>query len=104
MTGLTFMAAELNAKRLEILRDTVPRFQRVAIIANPEHPGSQIERTYSETDSPETWFDDGILWDRDRGPTSLRIHRYGPEALRKRSRFLPTALPFSIASGSLTTE
>jgi putative ABC transport system substrate-binding protein len=47
-TGLTFMAAELNAKRLEILRDTIPGLQRVAIIANPEHPGSQIERTYSE--------------------------------------------------------
>src|SRR2546421_2223965 len=48
MTGLTFMAAELNGKRLEILRDTIPGLQRVAIIANPEHPGSQIERTYSE--------------------------------------------------------
>jgi putative tryptophan/tyrosine transport system substrate-binding protein len=48
MTGLTFMAAELNAKRLEILRDTIPGLQRVAIIANTEHPGSQIERTYSE--------------------------------------------------------
>jgi putative ABC transport system substrate-binding protein len=48
MTGLTFMAAELNAKRLEILRDMIPGLQRVAIIANPEHPGSQIERTYSE--------------------------------------------------------
>jgi len=48
MTGLTFMAAELNAKRLEILRDTIPGLRYVAIIANPEHPGSQIERTYSE--------------------------------------------------------
>ena len=48
MSGLTFMAAELNAKRLEILRDTIPGLKRVAIIANPEHPGSQIERTYSE--------------------------------------------------------
>jgi putative ABC transport system substrate-binding protein len=48
MTGLTFMAAELNAKRLELLRDIVPGLRRVAIIANPEHPGSQIERTYSE--------------------------------------------------------
>ncbi|WP_082847787.1 ABC transporter substrate-binding protein [Bradyrhizobium sp. DOA9] len=48
MTGLTFMAAELNAKRLEILRDTVPGLQRVAIVGNPEHPGSQIERAYSE--------------------------------------------------------
>jgi putative tryptophan/tyrosine transport system substrate-binding protein len=48
MTGLTFMAPELNAKRLELLRDILPSMGRVAIIANPEHPGSQIERTYSE--------------------------------------------------------
>jgi len=48
MTGLTFMAAEFNGKRLEILRDIVPGLRRVAIIANPEHPGSQLERTYSE--------------------------------------------------------
>jgi putative ABC transport system substrate-binding protein len=48
MTGLTFMAPELNAKRLELLRDIVTGLRRVAIIANPEHPGSQIERTYSE--------------------------------------------------------
>jgi putative ABC transport system substrate-binding protein len=48
MTGLTFMAPELNTKRLELLRDIVPSLRRVAIIANPEHPGSQIERTYSE--------------------------------------------------------
>jgi putative tryptophan/tyrosine transport system substrate-binding protein len=48
MTGLTFMAAELNGKRLEILRDVVPDLRRVAVIANPEHPGSQIERAYSE--------------------------------------------------------
>src|ERR1043165_9293520 len=48
MTGLTFMAAELNGKRLEILRDIVPDLRRVAIIANPEHPGSQMERAYSE--------------------------------------------------------
>ncbi|GMO92953.1 ABC transporter substrate-binding protein [Bradyrhizobium sp. TM239] len=48
MTGLTFMAAELNSKRLEMLRDIVPELKRVAIVANPEHPGSQIERAYSE--------------------------------------------------------
>jgi len=48
MTGLTFMAAELNGKRLEMLRDIVPELRRVAIIANPEHPGAQTERTYSE--------------------------------------------------------
>jgi putative ABC transport system substrate-binding protein len=48
MTGLTLMAAELNGKRLEILRDIVPDLRRVAIIANSEHPGAELERAYSE--------------------------------------------------------
>jgi len=48
MTGLTLMAAELNGKRLEMLRDAVPDLRRVAIVANPEHPGADLERAYSE--------------------------------------------------------
>lgn len=48
MTGLTLMAAELNGKRLEILRDIVPGLRRVAIIANPEHHGVNLERANSE--------------------------------------------------------
>jgi putative ABC transport system substrate-binding protein len=48
MTGLTFMAAALNGKRLELLREMMPGLGRVALIANPEHPGSQLERAYSE--------------------------------------------------------
>lgn len=42
------MAAELSANRLQILRDAIPGLQRVAIIGNPEHLGSQIERIYSK--------------------------------------------------------
>ncbi len=48
MTGLTFMAAEFNGKRLEMLRDIVPDLRRVAIVANSEHPGSNLEWAYSE--------------------------------------------------------
>jgi putative tryptophan/tyrosine transport system substrate-binding protein len=48
MTGLTFMAAELNGKRLEMLRDIVPDLRRVAIVANSEHPGAHLEQAYSE--------------------------------------------------------
>ena len=48
MTGLTFMAAEFNGKRLELLREFIPNIRRVAIVANPEHPGEEIERRYSE--------------------------------------------------------
>jgi putative tryptophan/tyrosine transport system substrate-binding protein len=48
MTGLTFMAAEFNSKRLELLREFLPKMRRVAIIANPEHPGQEIERRDAE--------------------------------------------------------
>ena len=48
MTGVTLMAAELNSKRLEILRDIVPGLRRVAINANPEHHGVNLERANSE--------------------------------------------------------
>jgi putative tryptophan/tyrosine transport system substrate-binding protein len=48
MTGLTFMAIEMNGKRLELLREIIPELRRVAIIGNPEHPGSHLERGVSE--------------------------------------------------------
>ena len=48
MTGLTFMAADLNGKRLELLREIIPELRRVAIVANSEHPGEHLERAYSE--------------------------------------------------------
>jgi putative ABC transport system substrate-binding protein len=48
MSGVTFMAADLNGKRLELLRDLIPDLKHVAIVANPEHPGEHLERDYSE--------------------------------------------------------
>ena len=48
MTGLTVMAAEFNGKRLELLRDTIPNLRRVAIVANPAHPGEHLERNYTQ--------------------------------------------------------
>ena len=48
MTGLTFMAVEMNGKRLELLWEIIPELRRVAIVGNPEHPGSHLERGFSE--------------------------------------------------------
>lgn len=48
MTGVTLMAPELTAKRLEVLREMIPQLHRVALLAYPEHPGEHIERAYSE--------------------------------------------------------
>jgi len=48
MTGLTFLWPELTGKRLELLREMVPELRRIAIVANPQHPGEHLERAYSE--------------------------------------------------------
>ena len=52
-TGVTLMRAELNRKRLEFLHQTMPQAHRVAIIANPLHPGEPLERTEIAAEAKE---------------------------------------------------
>ncbi len=40
ITGDTFFVPELTAKRLELLKDTIPRLRRVAVLANPDNVGT----------------------------------------------------------------
>jgi putative ABC transport system substrate-binding protein len=47
-TGATYMSYEVNAKRLELLREAFPHITRVAILSNPLHPGEQRELKESE--------------------------------------------------------
>jgi ABC-type uncharacterized transport system substrate-binding protein len=43
VTGMTFFAAVLAGKRVELLKETVPKISREAILANPGHAGEQLE-------------------------------------------------------------
>ena len=43
MTGATYMAIEINGKRLELIREILPAIRRVAILSNPQHPGEAQE-------------------------------------------------------------
>lgn len=43
MTGMTLLSAELVGKRMDVLRQALPRLSKVAVIANTEHPGEQLE-------------------------------------------------------------
>ena len=42
-TGMSFMALELVGKRLEVMKEIVSSVRRVAILANPQHPGEKAE-------------------------------------------------------------
>src|SRR5262249_20345986 len=48
MTGITWLAFELVGKRLELLKEAAPRLSRVAVLANPAHPGKQRELAETE--------------------------------------------------------
>ena len=48
MTGLTFLATELNGKRLELLSEIAPGIRRVALLANPQYPGEAGERANAQ--------------------------------------------------------
>jgi putative ABC transport system substrate-binding protein len=43
LTGLSFLSLELVGKRMQLLKETLPALKRMAIIANPQHPGQQAE-------------------------------------------------------------
>ncbi len=47
LTGLTNLSGDLIGKRLELLKQMVPRLQRVSVLANPTNPyySTQLERT-----------------------------------------------------------
>jgi putative tryptophan/tyrosine transport system substrate-binding protein len=43
ITGMTTVAAELSAKRLQLLLEVVPKISRVAFLWNPANPGSTAQ-------------------------------------------------------------
>ena len=48
MTGITMLAFELVGKRLEFLKEAVPKVSRVSVLASPAHPGEQRELSESQ--------------------------------------------------------
>lgn len=43
LTGVTFLSVDLNAKRIELLQQAFPAMRRLAVVANPLHPGEDLE-------------------------------------------------------------
>jgi ABC-type uncharacterized transport system substrate-binding protein len=79
MTGLTFMAVEMNGKRLELLREIIPGLHRVAIVGNPEHPGSHLERGFSEETGRRLNIEIAYFPTRDRSELTTAFAAMGEE-------------------------
>ena len=48
-TGISFLTLELVGKRMELVKEVLPKARSVAVIANPLHPGNPAELRTSET-------------------------------------------------------
>jgi putative ABC transport system substrate-binding protein len=68
-TGMTFMAVEMNGKRLELLREMLPEVRRIAVIAYPDHPGEHLERAAIEDAGRRLGF--AISYFHTRNPDEL---------------------------------
>ena len=52
-TGITNMAATLTGKRLELLKETIPKLRRVAVLWDPQAPGSTPQWNESQLPARE---------------------------------------------------
>jgi putative tryptophan/tyrosine transport system substrate-binding protein len=43
VTGISLFDLEPFSKRLQLVREALPRVKRIAVLANPQHPGEQME-------------------------------------------------------------
>jgi hypothetical protein len=48
LTGLSYMAVELNGKRLDVMKELLPSVSRVTLLTNPIHLGEQSEVAESQ--------------------------------------------------------
>jgi len=48
LTGISYMTLELVGKRMELLKELLPKARRIAVVATPDHPGDSAERRASQ--------------------------------------------------------
>ena len=48
LTGLSYMAVELNGKRLDLMKELLPTVSQVTLLTNPIHPGEHLEVAESQ--------------------------------------------------------
>jgi putative ABC transport system substrate-binding protein len=51
LTGVTFISDQLAGKRLELLKETVPKLSRIAVLWNPENPGNALQWKASQLEA-----------------------------------------------------
>jgi putative ABC transport system substrate-binding protein len=84
VTGLSVMTAELSAKRLQLLKDTIPRLARVGVLWNPNSPfhTKVIEELKAATPSLSIELSFvGVRTPKEIGPAFSAVSREHAQAL-----------------------
>lgn len=76
-TGISLLMPQLNGKRLELLREIVPGIRRVAVLANPLHPGQLLERDDSEAKARQLGIEISFFPTRDRAELNRALDSIG---------------------------
>lgn len=48
LTGISYLTLELVGKRMELLKELLPKARQIAVVASPDHPGDSAERRSSQ--------------------------------------------------------
>jgi putative tryptophan/tyrosine transport system substrate-binding protein len=82
VTGLSLMGTELHAKRLQLLKEAIPRLTRVAVLWNPDAPWQtkQVERLKALAPSLSIELSVGA---RERTRSSVRRSRLSTERMHR---------------------
>ena len=71
VTGISLMLPDVGAKRLQLLKDTLPNVSRVAVLWNPEHPVAQTPTERARSRRFARW-DSSFPAHRGGGPWRVR--------------------------------
>jgi len=80
-TGLSMLSLELVGKRMELLRELLPQIRRIAVVANPQHPGRQAEFDASQAAAKAL----GITIDYHEARTGAQLEAVLPAITKARS-------------------
>jgi putative ABC transport system substrate-binding protein len=101
LTGLTNIASVLAGKRLELLKETVPKLSRVAVLWNPQNPGSAYQWKESQVPAREL----GLQLHSMEVSSADRFEIVFKEAIKARSAALAvTADPITVDPSKLIIE
>jgi putative ABC transport system substrate-binding protein len=93
ITGMTILSPDLSRKRLQLLKEVLPRAVRVAVLSNPAYPGTAIELRATRAAAQEL----GLMLEFVEARNEAEIHGAVQRARELAEALLPLGDPFFTA-------